>query len=287
MEVLVAGGSGFIGKLVCRVLTDRGHGVTALSRSPETADLPDGVGTAAADVSQAPPTEAVAGHDVVVNLVALPSHRNPPKNSHESVHLDGTKHLLQASADTGVERFVHMSALGVDSGVETAYFAAKRRAERAVRDSECDWVIYRPSVVFGDGCAFIPFIRRITPPGVAVVPGGDELRIQPIWGDDLAPMIADGVEADRHIGSCYELGGPERLTLSETVGLIVGKPVISVPRRLAAAGFTIAESLPGVPIGTDQYRALELDNTTPKNGVSAFGRTEDDLRTLGDYLTHA
>jgi NADH dehydrogenase len=97
-------------------------------------------------------------------------------------------------------------------------------------------------------------------------------------------MIADGVEADRHIGSCYELGGPERLTLSETVELIADRPVISVPRRLAAVGFRIAESLPGVPIGRDQYRALELDNTTANNGVSAFGRSEDDLRTLGDYL---
>jgi hypothetical protein len=77
MDVLVAGGTGFIGRPVCRVLVDRGHRVTAASRSPDGVSLPDGVVRARADVTDADLRDLVAGHDAVINLVALPSHVQP------------------------------------------------------------------------------------------------------------------------------------------------------------------------------------------------------------------
>lgn len=51
MDVLVAGGTGFLGCSVCRVLVDRGHRVTAASRSPDDVVLPDAVVRAAMDVT--------------------------------------------------------------------------------------------------------------------------------------------------------------------------------------------------------------------------------------------
>jgi uncharacterized protein YbjT (DUF2867 family) len=285
MNVLVAGGAGFVGQSLCRVLVERGHDVTAASRSPDSGDRPASVATTALDVTDPDLTDAVAGHDAVVNLVALPAHVQPQHRTHEAVHRDGTEHLLQASEATGVERFVQVSGLGVDEDVDTAYFRAKREAEALVRDSPLDWVIYRPSVVFGDGAAFVAFIRRIVPLGVAFLPGGGTMRIQPIWVGDLAPMLADGLEEDRHVGETYDIGGPERLTLAETVRQITGcRAVVPVPLALAAVGFAIAEGLPFVPLGRDQYRALTLDNTVADNDVTAFGADEADLRTLGSYL---
>mgnify|MGYP006294031925 CR=1 FL=1 len=46
MDVLVAGGSGFLGQHLCAELDERGHDVTALSRDPDPGALPDGVETA-------------------------------------------------------------------------------------------------------------------------------------------------------------------------------------------------------------------------------------------------
>ena len=286
MNVLVAGGTGFVGRALCRVLTDRGHDVTAAARSPDATGLPSDVETSALDVTDPDLTDAVAGHDAVVNLVALPSHRTPRGGTHESVHLGGTRRLVAASEETGVDRFVQMSGLGVDSDVDTAYFRAKRRAERVVRDSALEWVTYRPSVVFGDGCAFLPFLERITPPMFALLPGGGELRLQPIWVEDLAPMLAAGIEDADRAGETYELGGPERLTLAEIVELVCGdRVVVPVPMPVAAAGATVAALLPGVPFGRDQYRVFRRDNTTADNDVTRFGVAESDLRTLASYLT--
>ncbi len=287
MNVLVAGGSGCLGRSLCRRLADRGHAVTAASRTPDRRRLPRGVETATLDVTEPDLDAIVEGHDAVVNLVALPTHVQPRGQTHEAVHFDGTVNLVAASERTGVDRFVQLSALGVDAGVETAYFRSKRRAERVVREADLEWVIYRPSVVFGDGCAFLPFLKTASPPVVRPLPGGGRLRIQPIWVEDLTPMIADGVDDDRHVGQCYELGGPEQLTLAETVRLVCGGRVVSIPMPIARGLARVVEPLPWPPFGRDQYRVMDLDNTTSHNDVSAFGVEPASLLTLAAYLDGA
>ncbi|PSQ19217.1 complex I NDUFA9 subunit family protein [Halobacteriales archaeon QS_8_69_26] len=288
MNVVVAGGTGFVGRPLCRELHERGHDVTAASRSPDGVDLPEGVETVRVDVTEPDLSGLVGGADAVVNLVALPSHVRPRGRSHRAVHLAGTEHLVRASEAAGVDRFVQMSALGVDSGVRTAYFAAKRGAERAVRDSDLDWVIYRPSVVFGDGCAFLPFVERLASARVVPLPGGGDLRIQPMWVGDLAGPLADGVEDGERAGDTYEVGGPERLTMAEVVRLV--RPdavVVPVPMPLARLGAAVAGYVPGSPVGSDQYRVFALDNTVADNDVAAFGIGEADLLTLDEYLSGA
>ena len=284
MDVFVAGGTGVIGSSLCRVLADRGHRVTAASRTPDRSDVPATVDAVTVDVTEPDLTDAVAGHDAVVNLVALPSHAKPTNQSHRSVQRDGTKNLVRAAERTAVERFVLLSGLGVESGVETDYFRAKREAERIVRDASPEWVIYRPSVVFGDGCAFLPFLERVIPPSIAPLPGGGRMRLQPIWVEDLSPAIADGVENDEHAGRIFEIGGPERLTFAEVVRLVTGSEVVPIPMALSAVAFAVADYLPVVPFGRDQYRVLDVDNTTPENDVTAFGVAETDLLTLREYL---
>jgi NADH dehydrogenase len=201
------------------------------------------------------------------------------------VHREGTRHLVEASEATGVTRFVQLSGLGVETDVQTAYFKAKRSAEQIVRESTVDSVLYRPSVVFGDGCAFLPFLERLTAARLVPLPGGGKMTIQPIWVEDLTPMLADGIEGNRHVGACYQLGGPEVLTLAETISLVrPGAIVIPVPTPLASIAFALADSIPFVPVGRDQFRALQLDNTVEANDVTEFGVAASELRSLRDYL---
>ena len=337
MNVLIVGGSGFVGTALTRALRDRGHEVAVLSRSPDEADLSAEVETISGDVTEYDAIEgAFADRDVVVNLVALsPLFQPPPGTSHESVHLGGTENVVAAAEAHGVPRIVQMSALGADPDGATDYIRAKGEAEAVVRASSLDWTIVRPSVVFGDGGEFVSFTKKLTTPYVTGLPGGGKTRFQPIWVGDLAPMLADCVEGcterppgesdseaegesdskaegestaeatsggvqassgdsrttpgDEHVGETYELGGPEVLTLAEVAKRSYraeGKSlvVLPVPMALARVGLTVLGAVPGFPMGADQYRSLEFDNTTADNDVVAFGRDPDELRTLADYL---
>ncbi len=292
MDVLVTGGTGFVGTHLCHELVDRGHTVTALSRSPDRSGLPSDVEVVTGDVTE-PETLAdpMAGQDAVVNLVALSPLFKPKGGDrmHERVHLQGTRNVLDAAEDADVSAIVQMSALGADPDGSTAYIRAKGRAETAVRESDLDWTIVRPSVIFGDGGEFVHFTRQLTTPYVTALPSGGSTRFQPIWIGDLAPMLAAAVADESHRGAAYDIGGPETLTLADIATLVYraeGKSlsVLPIPMSLTRIGMQLADPLPFVPFGPDQYRSLRFDNTTETNDVEAFGVAAEDLRTFADYI---
>jgi len=292
MNVLVAGGTGFVGTALCETLLARGHDVTALARNPTDAAVSEDVETVSGDVTDYDSIEsAFAGRDAVFNLVALSPLFEPKggDDAHDRVHRGGTEHCVRAAERHDVDRFVQLSALGADPEGPTAYIRARGRAEKLVRESGLDWTVVRPSVVFGDGGEFVGFTRLLTTPYVTGLPGGGKTRFQPIWVGDLAPMLAATVEDDTHVGETYEIGGPQVLTLADVAREIYrseGKSlrVLPVPMALAGFGLAVAEYLPVIPMGRDQYRSLQFDNTTGDNDVGAFGVEVSDLRTLDAYL---
>lgn len=292
MDVLVAGGNGFIGTTLVAELLEREHEVAVLARNPNAADLPEEVERVAGDITAYDSIEsAVDGRDCVVNLVALSPLFKPKggNDMHDEVHRHGTENLVRAAEAGGISRFVQMSALGADPEGATAYIRAKGQAEQHVTDSSLDWVIVRPSVVFGDGGEFVSFTKKLAPPFVTPLPGGGKTKFQPIWVGDLAPLLADCVDVDEHVGETYELGGPDQLTLADVARLAHGADgrsvtVVPVPMALAGVGLSVGGKIPGFPMGADQYRSLQFDNTTDENAVSAFGVDPAELTSLAAYL---
>lgn len=290
MNVLVTGGDGFVGRHLCRELADRGHAVTAMSRDPDPAVLPDGVETVAGDVTDYDSIEgAFEGQDVVVNLVALSPLVKHRGTSNMEVHFGGTKNVVRAAEAHGVRRIVQMSALGLDQDIETDYLRAKRQAEDVVRGSDLEWVLVRPSIVFGEGAEILSFTKLVTTPYVSALPGGGKTPFQLVWIGDLAPMMADCVEDDDRAGHVYELGGPEVLTLADITRLVYraeGKPtrIVPVPMALARLGMTAAGPVPFVPLGPEQARSLRIENVVRDNDVDAFGVEESELKTFDAFL---
>lgn len=159
-----------------------------------------------------------------------------------------------------------------------------------VEYSNLDWVVLRPSFIFGEGSETFTFIKKYTTPYVTVLPDGGTLpTFQPIWVEDIASIAADALEEEKHGGKAYDLSGPEVLTFGEVTRLLYqaeGKPVtiLSVPLQLAKIGLYAVDPLPSIPFGINQARALEMSNVTDHNDVDAFGLDESDLRSLSAYL---
>jgi uncharacterized protein YbjT (DUF2867 family) len=291
MEVHVTGGTGFVGSHLSNDLVRRGHDVVAVSRSPDSGpiEIDDAVERREGDVTQ-PETLDFSGADVVVHLVALSPLVKPRGKTHHEVTAVGTENVVEACERDGVERLVHMSALGADSDGETSYIRAKGDAESAVEESSLDAAVFRPSVVFGEGGDFVSFTKLLTTPYVTGLPGGGKNRFQPVYVEDLVEMLADAVEEEEHVGQTYEIGGPERLTLadmSRSVYEAEGKSlvVVPVPMPLARVGLAVADPLPFVPMGSDQYRSLKLDNVVEgTNDIGDFGMSVEDLTTFDEYL---
>jgi len=293
MVIEVTGGTGFIGSHLCNELADRDHDVVAVSRNPEEGTVPvrAEIARAGGDVTD-PTTLDFSDADTVVHLVALSPLKKPRGKTHHEVTAEGTANVIQACERDGVERLVHVSALGADPDGLTAYIRAKGKSEDEVCDSSLDWTIFRPSVVFGNGGEFVSFTETLTTPYVTGLPGGGKNSFQPIYVEDLVSMISDSIGENENecIGETYEVGGPEVLTLAEMAKMVYRKEdkplrVLPVPMPLAKVGLTLAEAFPFVPFGSDQYRSLKMENVVKgTNEIDEFGVSEEKLITFGEFL---
>ena len=105
----------------------------------------------------------------------------------------GTRNVIAAAREAGVERFVLMSALGTTETTKelVPYWRAKWQMEQDVAASGLEHVILRPSFVFGKGGGILPtFIRQVRYSPVVTVLGPGTSRLQPIWVDDVAAHFA-------------------------------------------------------------------------------------------------
>jgi NADH dehydrogenase len=281
MPVLVTGGTGFIGPHVVHALRARELPVRALVRDRRRgAKLgPLGVELVEGDVADpASLRRAVAGCDVVVHLVAIIVGR---RADFERVMAQGTRDLVAAAQQAGVRRFVLMSALGVDEQTKdrVPYYRAKWDMEQAVLGSGLEYVIFRPSFVFGkDGGVLPQFVRMARYMPVTPVVGSGAQRLQPIWVDDVAEYFGESIGELRAANRTFEIGGPDAPTWNEfwaRLKRVLGarRPTVHIPTRLMRPQAALLELLPNPPVTRDQLTMLELgDNiVTDTDAVDTFG----------------
>ncbi|MFB9807713.1 NAD(P)H-binding protein [Haladaptatus pallidirubidus] len=175
MNILVTGGDGFVGRHLCAELVDRGHTVTSLSRSPDSTVLPDEVETTTGDVTDYNSiVDAYEGKDAAVNLTALPPLNEPrPGTFHDTVCIGGAVNAAHAASQHDVDRYVEMSSLGAEIDSPIAYWRTQGLGDMVVEYSNLDWVVLRPSFIFGEGSETFAFVKKYTTPYVTILPDGE------------------------------------------------------------------------------------------------------------------
>lgn len=280
MKVAVIGATGFVGSHLVPQLVANGHGVIAISRGGRR--LPgwsDAVETRTADVTRDDLACALAGADAAVHLVAIP--RETGGHRFDAVNVLGVQRVVAAAERIGLRRLVHLSVLGVADDPKLGYLHSKWRGEQAVRDSSLDWVVLRPSLLFGTGDGFFNLVRttlRWWSPGVVVIPGRGDARFQPLSVDDLAIAIERSLtDADRS-GSVYQLGGPDWLSYRQIVDAVMAatrmrRLKLGMPIPLISAMTAVTDRvLPIFPVSHDQIASLGRPNYTDLDAFErAFG----------------
>lgn len=266
-KILVLGGTGFVGRHVCEALVRAGLQVTVATRRAKHAaavqTLP-GLEVLEANVhSDTDLARLLPGHSAVVNLVAI-LHGNARR--FQQVHVDLPSRLVQAMAQAGVKRLVHISALGAAAEGPSRYLASKHAGETAVRNSALDWTVLRPSVVFGAEDRLLNTFARLQTCAPVVPLAGADTRFQPVWVGDVAQAVARSLQSSSGVGQVYEVVGPDTLTLADLVrvaGRLSGhpRPVIGLPVALGYFQAALLQCLPGEPLmSTDNLRSMEVDN---------------------------
>ncbi len=312
-NILILGGTGFVGAHVCEKLVRQGFNVTVLTRRRRNAQhvqlLPSVTVLEVNVHDEAALTRAVAGHDAVVNLVAI-LHGTPAQ--FDKVHVILPQALARACRHNGVHRVVHISALGADDqrpgSAPSEYLRSKGRGEAvwlhpALANTALDVTVLRPSVIFGAEDKFLNLfakLQRIFP----IMPlAGANARFQPVWVEDVADAVVHSLvrpvvtHTAQRLPRIIEACGPDIFTLKELVQLSArlagvnggrGRPVFALPAALGRLQAFVMECAPGEPLmSRDNLDSMRIDNvaTGQQPGLSALGIKASPLEPIArQYL---
>lgn len=272
-EVVLVGGSGFVGSAIANRLSEQGLRVRIPTRRRERARhlllLPT-VEVIEADVHD-PATLArlMSGVDAVISLVGVLHSRpgTPFGPDFERAHVSLPGKIVAACRESGVKRLVHISALGASADGPSEYQRSKAAGEDLIRAAspEIGWTILRPSVIFGPGDSFLNLFAGLLRRFPVMPLGGAKARFQPVFVSDVADVVARCLEDESSFGQTWELAGPTVYTLRqlvEYVGDITGcrRPVVPLSEGLAMLQARVLEMLPGPLMSRDNVRSMKADN---------------------------
>jgi uncharacterized protein YbjT (DUF2867 family) len=189
MKILLTGASGFIGQAIHQTLTAQGHTVIRALRKPtQPSDIAVNFEQDTAAATWLPRLQGKDGKiDAVINAVGI---LGGSEAQMMAVHALAPTALAQAAAKAGVKHFVQVSALGVDSGLDTLYYRSKLAGEQGIRAAMPQAAVLRPSLVFGHGGDSSEMFMQLTRVPLLLLPKAGNMLIQPVHVSDVAAGVA-------------------------------------------------------------------------------------------------
>ncbi|MFY0545621.1 complex I NDUFA9 subunit family protein [Brevibacillus sp. H7] len=269
MKVLVTGSTGFVGTGIVAKLAEDGHQAVCLVRpGSEHKRKRDRVAVSAVtfapgDLFDTDSLERAAeGCDAVIHLVGIIREQPGRGVTFSRIHVTGTQNVLAAAKRAGVRRFVHMSALGAREGAASAYHQTKYAAEQLVRQSGIPHTIFRPSVIFGPGDAFVNMLADIVRLPVTPVIGDGSYLLQPVSRVTVADVFSQALSLEQATNQIFEAGGPQPLSyeqILEAIGRAIGKKRLNkvhIPLALMKPLISMMEGFSFFPITNTQLTML-------------------------------
>lgn len=205
MNILVAGGTGFVGRHLVAALLDRGHQVRVMTRHP--GNRSDQATEVAADVAD-PPTIADAMRDIDAAYYLV--HTLDRDDFVERDRVGATNFARQAAA-SGLQRVVYLGGLGDDDDDLSPHLRSRREVEQILTE-HVPTVALRAGIVVGDGSVsweiLCQLVERLP---VMITPRWVQTKTQPIALEDIVAYLAAAVEPTVPVGH-YEVGAPEPMT---------------------------------------------------------------------------
>jgi NADH dehydrogenase len=287
-DILLIGGNGFVGRVLAAQLQSAGYSVLIptghLAAARELRMLPK-VHLEEADVHEFDELQALCSRihpaGAVINLVGV-LHDKPAQpygTVFKAAHVELPKNIITAMQMHGLKRYLHMSALGADSNGPSMYQRSKGDGEAAVKASNLDWTIFRPSVIFGAQDQFINLFAKLTKLFPVLPLANCNAQFQPVSVDDVATAFSMSLKMPQTIRQSYDLVGTTVYTMQEIVELAKRKvgascKIIPVPAFVGYLQALAFEFLPGPTLmSRDNIASMQNPNVLPTGSADALVET--------------
>ncbi|MBX3138842.1 complex I NDUFA9 subunit family protein [Candidatus Obscuribacterales bacterium] len=279
--MLVLGATGFLGRLVVERLLKLNYPLRVVTRgggdwqnSVVSTLRHKGVDVIIGNVTdEATIEKAVDGTSAIINMAG--SFREAGGVSYEALNIDVVKWLIKYGSAAKVQRLIHVSCLGAHKDSDSRYYRAKWKGEKAVRNCDLYWTVFRPSFMFGDSFPLLDYLKPVfTFKLFLPVIGSGTNTIQPVFVQDVADCVVQSIYARETVGKTFDLAGPEEYTMLEI--LEMSRDALG----LSGSTMNFSSDVSGKTLG---MMAKALPNSILNNelvglmGDDSFGSQEDML----------
>ena len=268
---LIFGASGQIGRNLIRSLTKNNIKVTALTRNIhqkgyilKTQANPGYLEIVEGSIFNYDLIEKLfSSADLCVNLVGILFEKR--KNTFNNIHVKFPRMISKLASTYKLEKFVHLSALGIENAKDSIYAQSKLEGEKEILNSFNNAVIVRPSIVYSVDDNFTTQLMTLLGllPIFPIYHNG-KTKFRPIYCSDLTNSITKIITDDIK-ENVIEFVGPEEMSFKEILEkllYLIEKKRLLLPMPISLAKMTahIFELLPKPLITNDQLRLLKYDN---------------------------
>lgn len=277
MNILLLGGTGFIGSRVAKLLHEQGHNVTKATRSQINF----------LNLNEANAKSCLQNQEVVVNCIGIMSRHT---DLLEQVHHHVPAQLAAWALECGVSRWVQLSALGADAAHEVAFVGSKGRGDIALCASGLQVNVARPSVVFGRGGGSCEFFLKLVKMPIIALPDGGQFEWQPVHVDDVAAGLVAMVANSLAHGKIVNMVGTSQHTVADYLRLLRQKfykkqnlIITPIPMRWIAPTLPLMNILSNGFLSSDSMKLLRAGSCADKTDfVNLLGH--EPLRVAEFYL---
>ena len=219
-------------------------------------------------------TKACSGIDTVVHLAAL-THSSSSK-AYWNINVVGTDNLLAACQKNNVKRFIFISSAAA-SEKAGEYGTSKLRGEERVKSASLDWIILRPSEIYGPNMEegigkLISWIKHF--PIIPVI-GDGSYFLSPVYVGDIVDGMIEVIKKDSLKNKTLNLCGPERFSMNELVDHLaqicrVKRKKFFLPVWLVRLGIAFLSVVKLNIAFSDQVPRLLCDKDTTINKTQAI-----------------
>jgi nucleoside-diphosphate-sugar epimerase len=268
MNILITGGTGFIGRHLVNQLVQGSHRILLISRDKKAAGLwpnLNNIEVVPGDITQPESLRVLfAETEVVYHLAGKLGQAGVPDEVYQNLHYQGTKNILEAALTAKkLMRFIHCSSAGVQGPIlnppadeslpyapSNIYEQTKADAERLVLEYHqrhaLPAIILRPEFVYGPGDTHVLGLFQAIKKGIFVIFGRGQSLLHPTYIDDVAQALVQCLKTDMKSGEVFIIAGEKPVSVQE-LGYVIADALnvrrpYRIPLWLGYAGALIFET---------------------------------------------
>jgi len=221
--------------------------------------------------------------NIVINLLGAEWETN--NFSFEAIHNEIPAQIAQICKSVGVERFIHVSALGSNENATSKWLSSKARGEESVLNEFPTASIIRPAIMFGEKDKFLNRYADIasTYGFMPLFDAGSQL-VQPVFVRDVSDGIMNIIDSPTALGAKFDFAGPKVFTLWQVIDKVCAtihlpSMNLDMPYVIARLAGRLGDLVP------QKFRMLSADQVEQMR-YDMILNPEDGNKTLADVGVH-